>query len=100
MALQLAFTGDGTMGMNAGYQDGHSFVVLYDAGCPHDLDERLPQQFRSMEELIDDSYVILNFTCAKSIDNFIETLNHAKAMLEDIESFKCENSYDILCGDA
>lgn len=100
MAIQLEFTGDGTMGINAGYQNGHSFVVLYDAGSPHDINNPLPQQFKSMGELIDDSYVILNFTCVKSIENLISMLNDAKAMLEDIDQFKRCNPVDYLDGDA
>lgn len=100
MATQVVFTGDGCMGMVAGYQEGHSFVAIYDTGEPHDMNKSLPQPFKSMDELIGHSEVILNFTNSKSIDNLIKTLNQAKAMLVDVDEFKRGNDCDILGGDA
>lgn len=95
---QLSFIGDGRMTMNAGKQDDLVFVYFYASDEPHDLDERAPQPFKGMQELLDGSEVILNFTNAKSIENLISTLMDAKAMLEDFEAFKRENNCDILDG--
>ena len=88
------------MVMNAGKQDDLVFVVFYRSDEPHDLDKRAPQPFKSVEELLESSDVILNFNNVKSIENLISTLEDAKAMFEDIESFKRENYCDILDGDA
>lgn len=96
---QISLVGDGRMAMNAGKQGDFVFVYFYDTGSPHDLNETLPQPFKSMKELLDSSEVILNFTNAKSIDNLIDTLESAKAMLVNIEEFKRENQYDISDGD-
>lgn len=92
MTKQVAFTGDGTMGIVVGYQNGLSFVAIYDSGKPHDLDHTEHVKFKSMAELIDCSEVILNFTCTKSIENLIDQLNCAKQMLEDIDAALRDNS--------
>lgn len=99
MTVQLSFTGDGTMAMNAGWQEGHVFVCFYDTGEPHGLDEHAPQPFKSTGEMIDACPVILNFTSAKSIDNLIATLVDAKKMLLDPETFERNHDCVHLDGD-